>query len=57
MNGAVDSLHKFIDPDSYPCKLCALTHGYFGEKKQRKEWLAKTNYEVLFLHKDELQKS
>ncbi|WP_156255755.1 hypothetical protein [Sandarakinorhabdus oryzae] len=35
--GAMDSIHKLIAPATYPCRLCALTHGFFT---MRRDWRA-----------------
>lgn len=55
-NAIADSIHKFVNPDTYPCKLCGITHGYFGEKKQRHEFLEQLTLPVEFYHKDEIKK-
>jgi hypothetical protein len=57
MNGVKDSLHKLIQPHSYPCKLCELTHGYLSARKEWKDFLLVLKDErigVEILHKDEL---
>lgn len=53
-NGALDSAHKVVSPDTYDCKLCSVTFGLFG---MRKEWarfldgLKDQNVTVDFAHK------
>lgn len=57
LNGAIDSLHKFLSPSTYPCSLCELTHGYFGEKEIWRAFsgrLSEKGYKLRGLHKDEL---
>lgn len=59
MNGVKDSLHKLLQPNTYPCKLCELTHGYLSARKEWKDFLSllkehKIGLEIL--HKDELDK-
>lgn len=57
INGALDSLHKIVSPSTYPCKLCELTHGYFGQRSFWKGYshqLNKDGYDMRFLHKDEM---
>jgi len=57
LNGALDSLHKIVRPSTYPCKLCELTHGYFGQRSHWKDYSNRLNqagYDIRFLHKDEL---
>lgn len=60
VSGAVqallDTAHKIVSPDTYPCELCDLTHGVF---KEREEWLRfreSLDIPTLFLHKDEFLK-
>jgi hypothetical protein len=53
-NGALDSAHKVVSPDTYDCKLCAVTFGLFGMKKewaQFLEELKKQGVSVEFAHK------
>lgn len=57
LNGALDSLHKFISPSTYPCSLCELTHGYFGERENWKAFagsLKEKGFKLRGIHKDEL---
>ncbi len=53
LNMASDWLHKILRPETYPCSLCALTYGHFGEKKEWRETLSKLNHKTEFLHQDE----
>lgn len=55
-NAIADSIHKFVSPETYPCKLCDITHGYFREKKERHEFLKQLTLPVEFYHKDEVSK-
>ena len=54
-NAISDSIHKFVSPDTYPCKLCDITHGYFREKKERHNFLQNITVPVEFYHKDEIK--
>ena len=56
VNMAYDWLHKIIRPKTYPCSLCALTYGHFGEKKEWKEFVSQLDFTAEFLHKDEFEK-
>lgn len=56
LNEVMDSLHKFIFPETYSCKLCALTSGYFNMKKEWKKFTDALPYKKEFLHKDEFHK-
>jgi hypothetical protein len=33
VNGALDLLHKTFSPATYPCRLCEVTYGTFGMKR------------------------
>lgn len=52
-NTATDIAHKILAPDTYSCKLCALTHGYFSVKKHWVGFLDKLPVKCEFLHRDE----
>ena len=52
-NALTDSLHKLISPDTYECRLCELTHGFFSEKSDWSKFLKESNFEAEFLHRDE----
>ena len=52
-NALTDSLHKLISPDTYECRLCELTHGFFSEKSEWSNFLKEQNFEACFLHRDE----
>ena len=55
-NGLLDYGKKYITPDKYDCQLCMVSYGPFGMKKDWKQFIASLPYEVVFLHKDELEK-
>ena len=52
LNVMIDFAHKIISPSSYDCKLCKLTHGNFGERKQWKDFLQETEIKIDFYHRD-----
>lgn len=52
-NALTDSLHKLISPDTYECRLCELTHGFFSEKSEWSKFLKEKNFKATFLHRDE----
>jgi hypothetical protein len=55
-NTVADIAHKITSPDTYECELCALTHDTFNINRQWKQFLAETDLEFVFLHRDEFRK-
>ena len=55
-NLMADISHKMLFPATYPCNLCALTHGSFSMRKEWRDFLAKIKPPLTFLHKDEFRK-
>ena len=55
-NMMADISHKVLSPSTYPCNLCALTHGAFSMRKEWRDFLAKIKPPLTFLHKDEFRK-
>lgn len=56
-NALLDTGHRVLKPQDYPCSLCMITYGPFGMKRDWKEFIAKLPYRVVFLHKNELPKN
>ena len=56
MSAAIDFAHKIISPSTYACDLCKLTHGNFGERKEWKDFTAKSDHQLEFYHIDEFEK-
>ncbi|MCL6218401.1 GTPase [Zunongwangia pacifica] len=56
-NSVLDSAHKMLKPETYSCKLCAVTHGLTGEKKSWKKYRKSSNVPMEFYHKDEFLKT
>lgn len=55
-NAVVDGAHKILNPESYSCSLCQLTHGALLEKKvwqSFREDMEASGTRLEFLHKDE----
>ena len=50
---ATDLLIKLANPAAYPCSLCDVTCGYFGQRPQWKEFLRTLPFPSLFYHRDE----
>ncbi len=54
-NTMADIGHKLLSPETYACDLCALTHGYFSEKRQWREFVESLGPECVFLHRDQFR--
>ncbi|GAB4339855.1 MAG: hypothetical protein Kow0037_25340 [Calditrichia bacterium] len=50
----LDSLHKALHPQSYPCDLCRLTHHFWGERKTWANFRKKLDGSISVYHKDEI---
>ena len=55
-NTVSDIAHKITSPETYQCKLCALTHGYFKIKDQWDKYLHQQDTDFTFFHRDEFVK-
>jgi hypothetical protein len=55
-NMMADISHKVLYPNTYPCNLCALTHGSFSMRQVWRDFLAKIKPPLTFLHRDEFRK-
>lgn len=56
VNLMADISHKMLSPTTYPCNLCALTHGAFSMRKEWRDFLAKIKPPLTFMHRDEFRK-
>lgn len=56
LNLCKDALHKWFSPATYPCKLCDLTYGNFGENRDWRIFYKSLSIPSEFLHKDEFEK-
>lgn len=54
-NTLADIGHKVFSPDTYPCDLCALTHGHFREKGRWKRFVETLEIPCEFLHRDQFR--
>ena len=52
-NAATDIAHKLLSPTTYPCRLCALTHGVFKVNKRWSEFVEPYTGVFEFLHRDQ----
>ncbi|WP_120717490.1 hypothetical protein [Tsuneonella amylolytica] len=48
-----DVAHKIVSPGTYPCSLCALTHGAVAVRGEWKRFLAETPARVTVHHRDD----
>ena len=55
-NVLLDGAHKVLNPATYSCSLCQLTHGAFREHKVWKNFRQSSQLPMQFLYKDEFQK-
>jgi len=55
-NTLADIGHKVISPATYPCQLCALTHGYLQEKRRWKRFVETLEVPCEFLHRDQFRR-
>jgi hypothetical protein len=49
--------HKIFSPETYSCKLCALSYGYLKEKKEWRDFIESLSIPCDFLHRDEFIKA
>jgi hypothetical protein len=52
-NGYIDILHKIFSPKTYPCSLCATTHGIFKIREEWAQFIKNPPVPMRFLHKNE----
>ncbi|MDX1363956.1 hypothetical protein [Arenibacter latericius] len=55
-NSILDGAHKILDPKSYSCSLCAITHGAFSEYKRWREFREQSGLSMEFLYKNQFIK-
>jgi hypothetical protein len=53
--GIKDSLHKLLSPDTYPCSLCALTHGALRIDPVWKDFLARVPFDIRVYHRPDFR--
>ncbi|HDP89463.1 MAG TPA: hypothetical protein ENN42_05830 [Thioalkalivibrio sp.] len=52
-NTMADIGHKIFSPQTYACELCALTHGYFQERREWRDFVESLPLACEFMHRDE----
>ena len=55
-NALLDGAHKILDPSTYSCSLCRLTHGALREREIWRKYRTASNTSMIFLHRDEFEK-
>ena len=53
--GIKDSIHKLLKPDTYPCSLCALTHGVLRMDPAWSVFLARMPVDVRVYHRPDFR--
>lgn len=48
-----DMIHKIPSPQTYPCSLCALDHGWLAMHGRWRRFLASLPHETVFHHRDD----
>ncbi len=56
-NAVRDSLHKWISPETYSCRLCELTHGFSSAKREWKNFLEDFERPAFFYYRDTFRAS
>lgn len=54
LNGIKDLIHKNVSPQTYDCRLCAITYNNFGMVNGWRKFVTNLGLPVEFLHRDEL---
>jgi hypothetical protein len=54
-NAMADIGHKLFSPATYPCSLCAITHGVFQERAAWRSFIAGLEADCEFLHRDQFR--
>ena len=55
-NAMADIGHKLFSPETYACRLCAITYGLLTEKAKWRAFVSSIDAECEFLHRDELHR-
>lgn len=53
LNGALDLAHKLVSPQTYACKLCEVSHGWLGMRREWRDHVAGLPLPVVFHHRDD----
>lgn len=55
-NTMADIGHKLVSPETYACRLCAITYGLLTEKAEWRDFVSSIDAECEFLHRDEFHR-
>jgi hypothetical protein len=55
-NTLADIGHKIFAPQTYACRLCAITHGWFNERAAWRDFIRSLDADCEFLHRDDLHR-
>jgi hypothetical protein len=53
--GVKDSIHKLLRPETYPCSLCALTHGTLRMDRSWKRFIERMPIDVRVYHRPDFR--
>jgi len=56
-NALTDTAHKLLSPQTYDCRLCALTYGAFSMRSAWKNFLDALGLPLTFYHRDEFERA
>ncbi len=54
-NALADIGHKLFSPATYPCSLCAITHGLLAERAEWRAFIESLGADCEFLHRDQFR--
>ena len=55
LGAVMDAIHKVLSPDTYPCRLCELTHSTFRMRARWKKFLKGLDARCEFMHRDQFR--
>ena len=47
--------HKLFSPATYPCRLCAITHGVLAERAEWRDFVESLGVSCEFIHRDQFR--
>lgn len=53
--GIMDSIHKTLSPDTYPCSLCGITYGAVSMRPEWRQWLKAQPWDAVFTYRDDFR--